>query len=588
MDNLDNLPDGIAARLRQLEDEEDDEVNYSIPTTWGANNTSDVFQSEARRSSLPSSSASNNFVTSDSSRSFARAFAPLKKYLDPYESRDQQRAFSFASAVRAEPSTSNWDSYDLPTPDQSKISRKSRRQEGQASATEDRGDVNDPRNNALEGTFGSTSVKRVTDEGSEWLDLTLPELNPDLENLDLDIDSNVRANFLSISQLHRAPVQRSSFAIRNPNLVASNTNSAISTVLGGETITYTPKSGDSRLGKLDRHGNYIGKYEGEIKKSLKRQYIEDVRERDRQMLQATAEYRALAAMTAEERADLLERLRKPYEWEGAFSDDQHDEPYIPEVYTREIPTDRVLKWMEDDFSEISIARAGSIAPSDPGSSLRRRVGSVSSHGPLGGFDDVNDFVTGSSFVPLAKPPPRTQQYFRDVLHYGSRRASGKSRSQRSSSTAGTQITAQIDRSWLSNAGTSPSVTASSRGLGNSFSFDDSPEFEIPADCTIESEVKMTPQQEQFYKYATSFSNEKGRVVLVHLHQLVKFTPGAIASRVFGGNIQAMQLFPVQRVDIVIFLHPSEARAFVRHVKKVHDSGRQEEIRTLQIEAGWYK
>jgi len=99
---------------------------------------------------------------------------------------------------------------------------------------------------------------------------------------------------------------------------------------------------------------------------------------------------------------------------------------------------------------------------------------------------------------------------------------------------------------------------------------------------------MTSKQQQLYKAAITFSQEHGRVVLVHLHQLVKFTPGAIAKRVFGGIIQEMQLFPVQRVAIVIFLHPSEAKAFVRHVKKTHEQGTRNEIVTLQIEAGWYK
>ncbi len=505
---------------------------------------------------------------------------------DPYESRDQQRTFSFSSAVHDEPLRSDWDSYDPCAPDQSQTSRKSRRQEGQIFATGRRGDVNDPRNKALEATFRSTSVKRVTEEGSEWLDLTLPELDPRLENPDLDIDPNVRANFLPISQLHRAQAQPSAFARRNPTLVASNTHGSISTVLGGETITYTPKPGDSRLGRLDRHGNYIGKYEGEIKKSVKRQHRRNVLERDRQLLQTTEEYRFLEAMSAEERADRLEHLRKPYEWEGAFPEDQHDEPQIPEVYTREIPTERVLTWMEDDFSRISIAPTESTAPRGVGSASGRYVDSINSHSSLGGFDDVDDFPAGSSFVPIANPV-RTQQYFRDVIRYSNRRDS-HGPSPRSSSTVGNQIPAQLDRNWPSNAGTSPSVTASSRGLDDLLSFDDSPNFQIPVDCPIESEVLMTPQQEKFYKDATTFSSEHGRVVLVRLHQLVKFTPGAIASRVFGGIIQEMQLFPVQRVAIVIFLHPSEAKAFVRHVTKVHNSGRQEEIRALQIEASWYQ
>jgi hypothetical protein len=589
MDNLDNLPDGIAARLRQLEDEED-EVDHSIPTTWGVNNVSDTFRSEAQQNSRPASSASNGFAAPNSSHGFARAFAPLRKRLDPYESLDQQRAFSFSSAVPSAPGSATWDSYDPTIEDQTQMSQKSQRRCGKESATDGRGDVNDPRNRALEGTFGSTSVKRVTEEGSEWLDLTLPDLDPRFEDPELDIDPNVRANFLPISQLYRAQVQPSAFAKRNPTLVASNTNGSISTVIAGETITYMPKSGDTRLGKLDRHGKYTGEYEGEIKKSLKRQYKEDVKERDRQMLQATAEYRALAAMTAEERADLLERLRKPYEWQGAFDEDQHDEPYIPEVYTRDIPTDRVLTWMEDDFSRVSIIPRLDTTPSASGSILGRRGNSVNSDAPLGDFGGLDDFAAGFSFVPLAKVAPRTQQYIRDALHYSRKRGSRRPASQRSSLTVGAQITTRFDQARFSDAGTSRSrpPTASSHGLDDLLSFDDSPEFQFPNDCPIESEARMTPKNAQFYKDAITFSQERGRVVLVHLHQPVKFTPGAIALRVFGGVIQEMQLFPVQRVAIVIFLHPSQANAFVRHVKQVRESGLEGEIRALQIDAGWYK
>ena len=42
-----------------------------------------------------------------------------------------------------------------------------------------------------------------------------------------------------------------------------------------------PKLGDTRLGKLYRYGKYTKEYKGEIKKSLKQQYKEDVKERDR-------------------------------------------------------------------------------------------------------------------------------------------------------------------------------------------------------------------------------------------------------------------------------------------------------------------
>jgi hypothetical protein len=393
------------------------------------------------------------------------------------------------------------------------------------------------------------------------------ELDPRLENPNIDVDPNIRAKFVPISQLHRTQAQRSSFALRNPNLVASNATGAITTVLGGEKITYTPKAGDNRLSELDRHGNYLGSYKGEIKKSRIRRYLDNVRERDRQMLQETAEYRILANMSIEERTNLLERLRKPYEWKGAFSADQRDEDHIPEVYNRQRPTTTLMAGRDDDVS---------LLPSDAGSALWPRPDSTDSNSISGGFNDGDDFAAGSSFVPLAKPRDRTQQYFSDVLDYGKEQSSGKS-------TPGSRFS----QGCLRTVGTSASVTPSNGCLDDLLSFDDSPELQIPEDCPV-SDVKLTPEQEQFYHDADNLSDGYGRVVLVHLHQSVKFSPGAVANRIFGGIIQEMQLFPAQKVAIVIFLHPSEAKAFLRHVKNVRVSGNDEEIRALQIEAGWYK
>ena len=64
-------------------------------------------------------------------------------------------------------------------------------------------------------------------------------------------------------------------------LVALNTNSVILTIITSKTITYMPKLGDTRLGKLYRYKKYTREYKSEIKKSLKQQYKEDVKERDR-------------------------------------------------------------------------------------------------------------------------------------------------------------------------------------------------------------------------------------------------------------------------------------------------------------------
>jgi hypothetical protein len=576
MNNIDDLPAGVAARLRALEDEEDDDVDHTIPRTWGADNASSIFRSQAQTFRPASVSGSQ---ISEPVRHFARALAPLKKRLDPYESRDQDRSLLFSTAVCDIPENSTWDPYDPDTQDQSQVSRKSQRRDGQAAATDRRYDINDPRNRALEGTFSSTSVKRVVEEGSGASGSPLNEL---LENPDLDIDANVRANFPTIDQLHRLPAQLSTFAMRNPNLVASNRNASISTVIAGETITYTPKSGDSRLSKLDRHGKYIGEDLGPIKKSLLRQYKENVQERDRQMLQATAEYRALAAMSGEERTELLERLRMPYEWEGAWEEDQYDAE-IPVEYTRDMPRDRerVMRWMTGEPSPDVEAASTGTAPNNSASTVDN------SWIPIEDLDEPDNLVAGSPYVRVVRQT-RNQEYFRNALHYGRQRDCRPSSQE--SSTARAQITARLARARLSDSGTgrSRSGTASSRSLDDPFAFDDSPEFQIPEDSSVECEVEMDLNLKIFYQTAINLSAKHPRVVLIQLNEPVKFTPGAIARRVFGGMIQEMQLFPVQRLAIIIFLHPSEARSFVRHVKKTYEQGREEEIRSLQIHAGWYK
>lgn len=53
-------------------------------------------------------------------------------------------------------------------------------------------------------------------------------------------------------------------------------------------------------------------------------------------------------------------------------------------------------------------------------------------------------------------------------------------------------------------------------------------------------------------------------------------------------MQEFQLHPGQNMAVVVFVHPLEARAFLRHVKQVRMNGTEQEIRELQIEATYYK
>jgi hypothetical protein len=124
------------------------------------------------------------------------------------------------------------------------------------------------------------------------------------------------------------------------------------------------------------------------------------------------------------------------------------------------------------------------------------------------------------------------------------------------------------------------------------SYDDSPLLRTPTDIYDAPLENFINDQEEMFDVGTENIRERGRVVTVRLHKtedgLPKFTPGAIANRVFGGLVQEFQLHPGQRTALVVFMHPIEARSFVHHFKNVREKGTLQEIRELQIEVSWYQ
>lgn len=143
---------------------------------------------------------------------------------------------------------------------------------------------------------------------------------------------------------------------------------------------------------------------------------------------------------------------------------------------------------------------------------------------------------------------------------------------------------------VTSSTTGRSVTDGINNFQDLLEFDDSPELQMPSDIsgpgseTLELDANM----ERFLDIAIKDSSGRGRVVVVRLHQLVEFTPGAIARRVFGGNVQEFQLHPDRRTAVVVFLHANEARSFVHHYLNVREKGTAQEIRDLQIEVSWYR
>jgi hypothetical protein len=579
-----NLPPGLAQRLQEIEDEED-EVDYRIPSSWGVESTS---FNPSLGSSNATSSESNPFASSNSSQShgFAPALASQSKKVSAtghYSNR-----FTFSTAVPTAPEKET-----LTTREFSSGGRDYRNQQSESSSTAGSEEISTSsglkRIRALEATFGTELVTRVSED--EYGDLTprtrsvrsghsgssaftAGELDPHLENPELEIPDNIRANFLPINRLHEVYSRQSGYG-------------PIATSLGGETIVYNPKR-DTRLDHLDRNQNYIGKDLGPISKRLKRQHKEDVEERDRQMLQATAEWRAWSALNPEEITSLCEQLKKPIFFCGADEGDQYDSLEIPDIYTRKMSMERILSWMSENPTPES-SKPGR-TPSSQGDRNRSRSASVDSFQPLEQVSDDDEFLVREDFVPPKPPVNRTveqaRKFIQDALDF---RKDGYALSVRSESSlfgGQSRPASVLGRREGSISGSSVrSLGTYDFSLSNPFTFDDSPELQEPVDYALPISENPSPQ---LFEKTTALSLTSGRVVQIHLHHPVKFTPGAIVSRVFSGVIQEMQLFPMQRLAIVIFLHPTEAKSFIRHVKSVSQYGNTHEIRMLQIDADWYK
>jgi hypothetical protein len=590
MDNLDRLPPGMAQRLQQIEDGDEDEVDYRVPPSWSVPHTT-FDPSLATSGSLNASSSVSNPFSPSSSSQFAPALAQRQKRKQPNSNHYSGR-FTFSTAIPDAPEQPDWTTKEF---NSSEMQSSEKEQQSVLTGSSPNPSYSEGstigesrRIGALEATFGSESVSRFSesDENNNprrSVSATR-SLDPRFDDPELNIPENILANFLPINRLHEAYPRQSR-------------EGSITTQLGGQTIVYHPKTRDTRLDHLDRHQNYIGKDLGAISKRFKRQHKEDVAERDRQMLQATAEWRAWSAMSPDERVALCDQLKKPAFFCGADKADQFDEEEIPEVYTRKVSIERIINWMSENTPLGDIER-GSIreSPSKGGqNSTSRKL--VDSFQPAEQSTEIDEFAMGEDFISLKSPvKPRTsyevQGLIKTALDFKNSNYAGSIRSE-SSHFRPASIQGQKQASSVSGASSAVSSafgTASSYdpSLCNPFTIDIRPELQPPKDYSAPADGCPSRKETQLFNRASSISQKNGRIVVVRLHEPVKFTPGAIVQRVFGGIVQELQVFPVHRLAVLIFLHCTEARSFVRHVKSVSHYGNAQEIRQLQIDADWYK
>jgi hypothetical protein len=118
--------------------------------------------------------------------------------------------------------------------------------------------------------------------------------------------------------------------------------------------------------------------------------------------------------------------------------------------------------------------------------------------------------------------------------------------------------------------------------------DDSPLLRPPQDVVTNLTIDLNSSNQELFDDALKNNEAHGRVVMIRLHQLVKFSPAAIAKRIFGGLIQEIQLFERKRMAIIVFLYAKEASEFIRHMEEIRSNGDRHDIVELQIEADWYQ
>lgn len=516
----------------------------------------------------------------------------------------------------------------------------------------------------------ASTLTRPSDMRSERDSLFVEE-DEDMDEEE-DIDRDVRENFLSdVDKMHDVGSGASTFEQRNKKLMSTNARPTayVNDFGDGNVHEFKPKY-EERTRKWNESGQYVGEWEGEVKKRYRRGFQEMIAARDAEMVQASKEYREWKSLSMEDRMERLNLSRQPIVlWNGkpgADDDDLHEVDDLPAIYKR-----RAANWKKRQKLRALLAAKARARKSKKGSQSSRSEQTVDTQdtiGRLGDLDEARANSSSGSKTPRASTSVEKRQAEQAQVQQLLLRAldpnpSGRSRSQSTrsvsstgsstgsrasvastvvqpsyasslmsgatgKSVAGSRQTPSNPPKWprpkasglgsiqsksstLNNSqsvsGNSNSTTRGQRNIPNKgapsqgteaqdsfaelLAFDDSPALREAVDTNVPLPALEGDALIQ-YNLAMENSAARGRVVTVRLHTvsegIPKFTPGAIADRVFGGMVQEFQLHPAKRVAVVVFLHSVEARAFVQHFQNVRDKGTEQEIRELQIEVAWYK
>lgn len=462
-----------------------------------------------------------------------------------------------------------------------------------------------------------------------------------------DIHEDVACNFITnVRDIHDAAVPLTKFEELNKDWLACDMSSPsikeFRMNIGPGNIVAYHRRAEDRTRHLNSQGAYDGNNLGEVKKRFRFGFLDLLDEWESELLHADSVFRFWSGLPLKKRIEVLEMVRRPVVlFEGRTVPAEGDVltvplPAIYQSWSKERKVEELRKRSLRVASVSDELSAGSVR-SKRSTSSRDSRGTV---GTLGDLDRVYNFdnevidpsslderdknrianvvrrrlggavggvvadamsgtasslgfglgasgsgsVVGSFSVPGRSP--RFGGSMRMPPSHGSQRAgSARSGNVVAASTVTNIATSGFDLPVESVRGAS-SVGSPGR-LGEILEFDDSILAQDPCDYGGPP-VDLTADLRSCFDLVVKNDGLRGRLVVVKLDRLVKFTPGAVARRMFGGLIQEFQLHPSRSAAVVVFVHPAEARSFLQHVQNVWRFGTAQEQSQLQMEAWWYR
>ncbi|KAI9681617.1 MAG: hypothetical protein M1829_000814 [Trizodia sp. TS-e1964] len=405
----------------------------------------------------------------------------------------------------------------------------------------------------------------TSSQGSLGSPRPAPPIDPRFENPDLDVDESVRRRFVPIANiLDETVAPRSAYEQRNAGILTKKKAAPLKVIIGGKVAKELELEIDERGKYQDRFGNYIGKNLGPMKKHLIEERAANIEQRDREMVMLTKEERRLAAMTPAERTiyELEKLAREPKEFWGAVNTDIFTSEDVPDVYMPKYTT-----WnLRGNWSGGRGGRGGRGRGAGRGGNSREG----GSHGTFSQLSST-PFVHGTQH---SRGPPSTFSFSDDIIPLDSGASTPHF--------TGANSTPQCLRPYPSRP-----PSASSGGRPSTATTVEEPlELSALKEGTATTPPPLAADDVPTFEQTVLACETLPRIVHITLAPLVAYSPGAIATRLFGGSVQEIQFFPRSRAALVAFAFPAEAASFMQHMDSIARKGSAQEIRALQITARW--